>query len=80
MIPRLELGNGPAAPRLYATRAGNTVTAFWQNVSGWTLQQDNRLSQSTNWSASIGMTTSQSMNSLTVTAPTGGLFFRLAKQ
>src|SRR5690348_14430606 len=28
------------APALFITQANNTVQVFWQNVSGWTLQQN----------------------------------------
>src|SRR5580692_7829923 len=28
----------PGAPTLYISHSGNSVTVFWQNVSGWTLQ------------------------------------------
>ncbi len=33
----------PGAPTLYISHSGNTVTVFWQNVSGWSLQQNNNL-------------------------------------
>src|SRR6516225_9851940 len=29
----------PGAPTLYISHSGNTVTVYWQNVSGWTLHQ-----------------------------------------
>src|SRR5215469_13849843 len=31
------------APTLYISHLGNTVTVYWQNVSGWTLHQNNNL-------------------------------------
>ena len=33
----------PGAPTLYITGSGNTVSVYWQNVSGWSLQQINNL-------------------------------------
>ena len=33
----------PGAPTLYISHSGNTVTVYWQNVSGWTLQQNSNL-------------------------------------
>jgi hypothetical protein len=68
------------APPLYISHSGNTVTVYWQNVAGWSLQQNNNLTQSANWSASGGVTTSNGTNSLILTSPTGNLFFRLQAQ
>ena len=33
----------PGAPTLYISHSGNTVTVYWQAVSGWTLHQNNNL-------------------------------------
>ena len=33
----------PGAPALYISHSGNTVTVYWQNVSGWTLRQNSSL-------------------------------------
>ena len=65
------------APKLNISHSGNTVTVYWQDVSGWSLQQNNNLSLSGNWSASGGVTTSNGTNYLNLTSPTGNLFFRL---
>jgi hypothetical protein len=65
------------APALLVSHAGNTVTVYWQNVSGWSLQQNNNLTLPANWSGSGGVTTSSGTNYLNVTSPTGNLFFRL---
>jgi hypothetical protein len=65
------------APALFITRSGSTVTVYWQNVTGWSLQQNNNLTLPANWSASGGVTTSNGTNYLNVLAPTGNLFFRL---
>jgi hypothetical protein len=66
------------APQLFITHSGNTVTVFWQNVPGWTLQQNGSLTLPAGWSASSGMTTSNGTNYLNVLNPTGNLYFRLA--
>jgi hypothetical protein len=68
----------PGAPTLYITGSGNTVTVFWQNVSGWSLQQNNDLTVPGYWSASSGWTPSNGTNYLNITSPTGNLFFRLS--
>jgi len=68
----------PGAPTLYITGSGNTVTVFWQNVSGWSLQQNNNLAVPAGWSVNSGWTTSNGTNYLSITPPTGNLFFRLS--
>jgi hypothetical protein len=68
----------PGAPTLYISHSGNSVTVFWQNVAGWTLQQNNNLKTPAGWTLNGSWTTSNGTNSLTITSPTGNLFFRLA--
>ncbi len=68
----------PGAPTLYITGSGNTVTVYWQDVSGWSLQQNNNLTVPAGWTSSSGVTTSNGTNYLNLTSPTGNLFFRLA--
>ena len=68
----------PGAPALYVSHSGNTVTVYWQNISGWSLQQNNNLANTGGWSASGGWTTSNGTNSLIVANPLGNLFYRLA--
>jgi hypothetical protein len=68
----------PGAPTLNISQSGNTVTVYWQNVSGWTLQQNANLSLASGWGASGGVTTSNGTNYLNLTPPTGNLFFRLS--
>jgi hypothetical protein len=46
----------PGAPPLLITHSGNTVTVFWQAVSGWNLQQNNDLSATNNWSSNTRST------------------------
>jgi len=66
----------PGAPTLSIRYSGGTVTVYWQNVSGWSLQQNANLATA-NWSASSGVTTANGTNYLNVVNPTGNLFFRL---
>jgi hypothetical protein len=74
----ISVAQTPGAPTLYISHFGNGVTVYWQNVSGWTLQQNSNLATPANWSASGGVTTSNGTNYLNVASPTGNLFFRLA--
>jgi hypothetical protein len=67
----------PGAPTLYVSHAGNVVTVFWQNVSGWNLQQNGNLAITNGWSASTGISTNSGTNFWSVSNPTGNLFFRL---
>jgi hypothetical protein len=68
----------PGAPTLYIARAGNSVTVFWQNVSGWNLYQSGNVATPLgSWSASAGITTSSGTNYLNLVNPAGNLFFRL---
>jgi len=68
----------PGAPPLAISHAGGTVTVYWQNVSGWTLQQNSSVAAPLGGSASSGVTTTNGTNYLTLTSPTGRLFFRLS--
>jgi hypothetical protein len=68
----------PGAPTLYITGSGNTVTVYWQDVSGWSLQQNNNLAVPAGWTGSSGVTTSNGTNYLNITSPAGNLFFRLS--
>jgi len=68
----------PGAPTLFISHSGNTVTVYWQNVSGWNLQQNNNLAVPAGWSVNSSWTTSNGTNYLNLTSPTGNLFFRLS--
>ena len=68
----------PGAPTLYISHAGSTVTVYWQNVSGWNLQQNNNLTLPANWTVNSSWTTSNDTNYLNLTSPPGNLFFRLS--
>jgi uncharacterized protein YigE (DUF2233 family) len=62
---------------LNISQSGNTVKVFWQNVSGWSLQQNTNLTAPAGWTGSSGVMTSNGTNYLNLTSPTGTLFFRL---
>jgi hypothetical protein len=66
------------APTLYISHTGNTVTVYWQDAPGWSLQQNNNLSVPAGWSASSGVTTTNGTDYLNLTPPAGNLFFRLS--
>lgn len=66
------------APTLYIGQSGKTVTVYWQNVSGWTLQQNNSLGAPANWTPNNSWSTSNGTNYLNLASPAGNLFFRLA--
>lgn len=67
----------PGAPPLYILHSGTTVTVYWQNVTGWALEQNNNLSVPAGWSTNSSWTTSSGTNYLNLTSPPGKLFFRL---
>jgi hypothetical protein len=66
------------APTLYVSHSGNTVTVYWQAVSGWSLQQNGNLATPAGWSANSSWTTSNGTNYLNITNPSSNLFFRLS--
>ena len=67
----------PGAPPLAISHAASTVTVYWHNVSGRTLQQNSSATAPPGWSASSGVTTANGTNYLNLALPTGHLFFRL---
>jgi len=68
----------PGAPTLYISHSGNTVTVYWQAVSGWTLHQNSNLANTSGWTLNSSWTTSNGTNYLNPGSPTGNLFFRLS--
>jgi hypothetical protein len=69
----------PGAPTLILTHSGNTVKVLWPYPStGWTLEQNPNLMPG-NWTPSGGISNDGVNNSITITSPTGNLFFRLSK-
>jgi hypothetical protein len=66
-----------SVPTLSLSHSSNNVIVSWPSVwTGWTLQQITDLT-TTNWSASIGTADDGVNKSLTITQPSGNLFFRL---
>jgi len=68
----------PGAPTLYISQSGNTVTVYWQAVSGWSLQQVSNLANTNGWAVNSTWTTSNGTNYLNITSPTGNWYFRLS--
>jgi hypothetical protein len=68
------------SPPLHIRHAGDTVTVYWQNVPGWTLQQNGDLGDANGWLPSGGVATSNGTNYLNLTSPAGNQFFRLKAQ
>lgn len=52
----------PGGPTLCISEPGNTVTVYWQSVTGWNLQQNNDLSVPAGWSVNSNWTTSNGTN------------------
>lgn len=75
----IQVAQTPGAPTLFISHSGNTVTVFWQNVSGWNLRQNSNLTTPVaGWNTSSGVTTSNGTNYLSIANPSGNLFFRLS--
>jgi hypothetical protein len=65
------------APTLIITHSGNSVNISWHYPSAnWTLQQNSDLTTA-NWSPSGGISNDGTNNFITITPPTGNMFFRL---
>jgi hypothetical protein len=74
----IQVIQAPGAPTLYISYSGNTVTVYWQNVTGWNLHQDSNLAVPiASWPGSSAPTLTNGTNYLSVANPTGNLFFRL---
>jgi hypothetical protein len=73
----ISVAQTPGAPTLYISHAGNTVTIYWQNISGYTLHQNGNLAP-VGWTQNNTWTTSNGTNYLNIASPTGNLFFRLS--
>ena len=66
-------------PNLVISYSGTSVIASWANTGSYTLQQNGNLAVSGGWTTSgYTITTASGTNSITLTSPTGNLFFRLA--
>jgi hypothetical protein len=56
----------------------NSVVVSWPNTPGYTLQQNSDLSKPAGWTASpYPITLANGTNSITISPPSGNLFFRL---
>ena len=74
----ISVAQTAGAPTLYIGHAGNTVTVYWQEVSGWSLVQSGELATPVaSWSASSSPTLTNGTNYLTLVNPTGNRFYRL---
>ena len=71
----------PGVPNLIVSFVGpNSVRVSWPNTGSYTLLQNNNPAAPANWTPSgYGITTANGTNSITITPPTGNLFFRLSK-
>ena len=68
----------PGTPNLTITFvAPNSVKVSWPDTGSYTLQQNGTLAGGSWTTSGYGITTSNGTNSITVTPPTGNLFFRL---
>jgi len=57
----------------------NSVKVSWPNTGSYTLQQNNNVAAPAGWAPTgYTITTSNGTNSITITPPTGNLFFRLS--
>jgi hypothetical protein len=77
----IALVQTPGTPNLTITHSGNSVIVSWPNTGFYTLQQNNNLAAPSAWAMSgYNVTTNSPIgtNSITITPPTGSLFFRLA--
>jgi hypothetical protein len=68
-------------PNLSIAHAGNSVIVSWPNTMSCALQQNNNLAVPAGWTACpCAVTTANGSNSITITPPTGSLFFRLSNR
>ena len=68
----------PGLPKLTISHAGNNVIISWPNTGTYTLQQNANLAVTNGWTTSgYAVTLASGTNSITITSPTGNLFFRL---
>jgi len=75
----ISLVQTPGLPNLTISYSGNTVIVSWPDTGTYVLQQNGNLSSPAAWAASgLTVTTSNGTNSVSITLPSGSLFFRLA--
>jgi hypothetical protein len=69
----------PGTPNLTITYSANNVIVSWPDTGSYTLQQNANLALANGWTTSgYSITTANGTNSVTISPPTGNLFFRLA--
>jgi hypothetical protein len=74
----IQVVQTPGAPTLYISRAGNVVTLYWQDVTGWNLHQTSVLTTPiASWTASSSPTVTGGTNYVSFTNVTGNQFFKL---
>ncbi|HEX4122583.1 MAG TPA: hypothetical protein VH619_18370 [Verrucomicrobiae bacterium] len=65
-------------PNLTITHSGNSVIISWADTGTYNLQQTSNLANTNAWTLNGNtVTTSGGSNSITITPPTGNLYFRL---
>jgi hypothetical protein len=66
------------APTLTIAHSGSSVKISWPETGSYTLQQNTNLAAPAGWATSgYTISTNNGTNSITITSPTGNLFFRL---
>lgn len=76
----ISVAQTPGAPTLWICSSGGTVTVYWQNVGGCTLQQSSSGGAPNSWMACpCSPIMSNGTNYVNFTAPIGSLFFRLCR-
>jgi len=66
------------APKLNITLSGTNVIVSWTNSGSFTLQQNANVAMTNGWSAtSFNIATNNGMSSISISSPSGNLFFRL---
>jgi hypothetical protein len=65
-------------PNLSIAHSGNSVIVSWPNTGSCTLQQNNNLAGGSWTTTGYTINMSNGTNSITITSPTGNLFFRLS--
>jgi hypothetical protein len=66
-------------PSLVITHSGNNVMVSWLDTGSYTLQQNNNLAGGSWTTSGYSINTANGTNSVTITPPTGNLFFRLSQ-
>jgi hypothetical protein len=74
----IQVVQTPGTPELTITHSGNSVIISWADTGNYNLQQSVNLSNTNAWTLNGGtVTTAGGSNSVTITPPTGNVFFRL---